>query len=142
MLLYSILTGLAAAAPAEEKRLVSNPITPTVQLQYVTVVGAGGLVESFKGIPFAKPPVGDLRLRAPVPITTNQGTFMATGVPNQCPQFLTSTNSSGSPAQAQLNQALSGTNMPSPAGSEDCLTLNIFRPQGLTSDSNLPVLFW
>ena len=26
--------------------------------------------------------------------------------------------------------------------SEDCLTINVFRPSGLSNDASLPVLFW
>ncbi|XP_049850078.1 esterase FE4-like [Schistocerca gregaria] len=61
----------------------------------------------FQGIPYAEPPVGDLRFQPPVTKAAWSGVRDALAVGSQCPQI------SGS-----------GT-----AGSEDCLFLNVFGPQ-------------
>ena len=58
----------------------------------------------FRGIPFAAPPVGDLRWRPPAPSAKWQGVRPATAFGNRCPQV----GGSG------------------PVGDEDCLTLNVY----------------
>src|SRR5687767_7724156 len=70
----------------------------------------------FKAIPFAAPPVGDLRWREPQPLTAWTGTLDATRFPTTCVQ------SSG-------------------AGSEDCLYLNIWAPEW-PSQKPKPVMIW
>lgn len=52
---------------------------PTVAIPapQATIVGLGGAVEEFPGIPFAQKPVGALRLRPPVPLTQPLGTIQA-----------------------------------------------------------------
>jgi hypothetical protein len=87
------LLTFALAAPAERRSLI-----PTVKLDYATVVGSSLLgVDSFKGIPYAQPPLGQLRLKPPQPITGNLGTVAAVGTPKACPQYLTGFNSSSLP---------------------------------------------
>ena len=79
----------------------------------------------WKSVPFAKPPVGPLRWKAPQPPTPWVGTRTATEDPSMCVQ----------------NETLSTWIMtPNTRGSEDCLYLNIYRPQ--TVEKNLPVYFW
>ncbi|KAJ6577475.1 alpha/beta-hydrolase [Mycena capillaripes] len=78
--------------------------------------------EKWLGIPFAEPPVGPLRFKAPVPVKgILKGMNNASSFGNACPQP-------------------PGT-LGAPVG-EDCLFLNVWRPQNTTSNSNLPVLFW
>ena len=79
---------------------------------------AGG-VESFLGIPYAAPPVGDLRWRPPQPISPWSGVRDATEHGDRCAQ-LPSTNGVGSQA-------------------EDCLFLNVQRPASAGGRSHLPV---
>jgi para-nitrobenzyl esterase len=64
-----------------------------------------GAFRAFRGIPFAAPPVGDLRWRPPAPPATWHGARDATAFGNRCPQV----DNNG-----QL------------VGNEDCLTLNIY----------------
>ncbi len=82
---------------------------------------------SFKGIPYAKAPVGDLRWRSPKPVEKHEGVFEAHSFGDQCPQNLTS-----SEAQSGLGTL---------EASEDCLNLNIWRPTK-GSDEPLPVMVW
>eukprot|EP00794_Sanderia_malayensis_P000222 gene226-837_t len=79
-----------------------------------------GNVDVFKGIPFAKPPVGVLRFQAPKD-TTWTGLFNATKFGHICPQF---------------DDLIFKMNI----GNEDCLTLSIFRPSNATGQ--LPVMVW
>ncbi|WYZ39874.1 hypothetical protein EsH8_IV_000215 [Colletotrichum jinshuiense] len=123
-----------------EDRAVKNA---TVVLQTATVVGnVMNNVESFGGIPFAKPPTGKLRLKPPVRLTGNIGTFDATGPAAACPQMLSSSESEnvlfdllGDIANLPFVQKASGQ-------TEDCLTITVARPEGTKADAKLPVLFW
>ena len=75
------------------------------------------------GIPFAQPPLGRLRFKAPVPISTpSTGVQEAVNFGEACPQL---------PSDTTFG----------PQG-EDCLTLNVWRPAGASSSEKLPVLVW
>jgi hypothetical protein len=141
LLLFSSLISLALAVPAPAKRAT----TPTVTISYpqATIIGTGGSVEQFAGVPFAKPPTGSLRLKPPQPITVPYGTYKATANGQACPQFFFSTVLNDAIPTSEVGLLL---NLPLfqtilDAG-EDCLYLNIIRPPGTTADSKLPVLFW
>ena len=91
------LTSLAIAAfaaPVEERQSA-----PSVTIKNGTVVGssAGG-VDNFKGVPFAQPPVDNLRLKPPQSITSAYGTIQATGTPTACPQFFSQVDTSNLPS--------------------------------------------
>jgi para-nitrobenzyl esterase len=83
-------------------------------------------VLSFKGIPYAAPPVGDLRWRAPQPPVQWQGVRDATAFAPDCKQ-----------------KAFPGD--PSPqrtVTSEDCLYLNVWRLANIAPKAKLPVIVW
>jgi para-nitrobenzyl esterase len=98
-----------------------------VQTQYGKVGGteAEGNTWVWKGIPYAQPPVDELRWKAPQDPEPWNGVLQAVEDPERCLQ----------PAVAQTWHSL-GYNV----GSEDCLYLNIWRPQ--TEETDLPVYFW
>jgi hypothetical protein len=80
------LAGVGLAAPLEERQAT----TPTATIKNGVVTGTqSGNIDSFSAIPFAEPPVGDLRLRAPRSYTAPfpGGTFAATKQAPACPQF-------------------------------------------------------
>ncbi|KAL0065245.1 hypothetical protein AAF712_007756 [Marasmius tenuissimus] len=100
-----------------------NAANPTVTLGGTTLVGRDVVSlqqDFFGGIPFAKAPVGELRLKPPVKAELSEGNFDASNFSAFCLQ-------PGFP----LSQM-----------SEDCLTINVFRPSGVSEGANLPVLFW
>lgn len=135
------LLPLAFAAPAQlEKRAGPTVVAPSPQ---ATVLGkSASNVESFNAIPYAQPPVGQLRLKPPQPLTSSLGTIDGTGSARACPQFFFSvdaaafpTNVIGTILNTPLFQAVTN------AG-EDCLTINVQRPAGTAANAKLPVLFW
>lgn len=140
-IVLGFLTVNAAAAPtAIEERAAS----PTVQTENGTIVGStSNGVDSFKGIPFARPPVGPLRLKPPQPITKTFGTIQATGTPTSCPQFSTQDMITAELPTEIVGQITSNpfVQVPSMSG-EDCLTLNVQRPSAASPETLLPVLFW
>jgi para-nitrobenzyl esterase len=81
-------------------------------------------VISFKGIPFAAPPVGALRWRAPLPAASWSGIRSARDFGHDCMQL-------PFPSDA----APLGT-----APSEDCLVVNVWRPAAVARKK--PVLVW
>lgn len=138
LLLVALGATLSSAAP------VARDVAPTVQITGGTIIGSSDLtVETFNGIPFAEPPVGDLRLRAPQPLKRPLGTFTAVGNPKSCPQQTPiDLNSFGLPADV-LSQVTSNPVVQIATDtSEDCLTLNVQRPAGISTNTSLPVLVW
>src|SRR6478735_8009063 len=87
----------------------------------VSGVAADG-ISIFKGIPFAAPPIGELRWKAPAPVTPWSGVKKADAFANACMQ----------PPNSQGNT--------SPV-SEDCLYLNVWTPAKSTT-AKVPVIVW
>jgi para-nitrobenzyl esterase len=100
-----------------------------VQPQAGTVITTSGAVSGtkagstwvFKGIPYAEPPVGDLRWKRPVKHACWDGVRAATDFGAKCVQVDASNNV---------------------IGSEDCLTVNVWVPADATPDKPVPVLFF
>lgn len=71
------------AAPTSDAKAAS----PSVVLDQATFTGVtDGITSKYLGIPFAKPPTGDLRFRQPVAIDPYTGTHVATAFGPSCPQ--------------------------------------------------------
>ena len=76
--------------------------------------------ESFLGIPYAQPPIGDLRFLPPLPVSTWQDDLLALKPPPYCPQL-------------KGDQVI---------GEEDCLFLNVHTPAVAQVGEKLPVMVW
>ncbi|KAM5544433.1 hypothetical protein V8D89_002093 [Ganoderma adspersum] len=117
---------------------------PTVQLDQATVYGiTNGSVTSYLNIPFAEPPIGDLRLRLPKPIQNYNGTINATQVGPQCIQQALPVRTD-MPAEMLSDVVAALSRNVSPAEpmpeSEDCLNLNVVVPTSTATDAKLPVV--
>lgn len=105
---------------ATDARATPAPSPPLRQTAVVAVLGGSvrGLlddgIESFRGVPYAAPPVGPLRWRPPQKVLPWQGVRSAEAPGAACVQ----------PADASRQ---SGTGDPGPS-SEDCLSVNVWAP--------------
>jgi para-nitrobenzyl esterase len=91
-----------------------------------------GVVRAFQGIPYAAPPVGDLRWKAPQPAKAWKGQLDATKYGHHCAQN-----------HVFDDMVFQDSATPDDKGSEDCLTLNVYSPEkAKAGKSKLPVMFW
>ncbi|HWA92435.1 MAG TPA: carboxylesterase family protein [Rhizomicrobium sp.] len=105
--------------------LAAQPATADMKIAQGTLHGTlTDGIESFKDIPYAAPPVGALRWRAPQTAPTWTGTRDATDFGPICPQ-----NRRPSIFNPKLPQ------------SEDCLTLNVWTSKA-DAGAKLPVMVW
>ncbi|KAG1938284.1 uncharacterized protein ces2b [Pimephales promelas] len=100
---------------------------------FMTAKGKDTVVNSYFGVPFAKPPVGPLRLAPPRPAEPWQGVRDATKQPSMCLQ----------PREIIIEfMANVSINFEIPEVSEDCLYLNIYTPSKPGDNTKLPVMVW
>jgi para-nitrobenzyl esterase len=86
---------------------------------------ADGKVKIFKGIPYAAPPVGDLRWKEPQPLTPWDGVKKAAEFGPRCMQ----------------GRIYDDMFFRDAGPSEDCLYLNVWAPK-VPGDAKLPVMVW
>ncbi|KAF8600256.1 alpha/beta-hydrolase [Ceratobasidium sp. AG-I] len=114
----SVTVGLAALAAVR----AANTVVQGPNISWLGVRDETAAFDYFLGIPFARPPVGPLRFKPPLPLAkpTSPTTVNATVPGNAC---------------EQANSA-----EPTVPTSEDCLVLNIWRPTNITE--KLPVMVY
>jgi carboxylesterase type B len=117
---------------------------PSARIKDGLIMGSTtNTVDSFLGVPFADPPVGNLRLRRPQRLSKSLGTFNATTIPRACPQkALTGELPILKTLPTEVAYIYTSYNTTIPVTGEDCLTLDIRRPANVSADAKLPVLFW
>jgi para-nitrobenzyl esterase len=83
-------------------------------------------VKAFLGLPYAAPPVGDLRWKAPEPPAKWKGERDASKLGAHCAQ----------------GRVFDDMIFQDSGPSEDCLFLNVYAPADASDKSKLPVMFW
>lgn len=129
--------GLGGSRPPD----VTPVRNPEIQVDSATFVGVSfGNVDGFLGIPFAKPPTGDLRFRHPEPYGPYSGIVDATKSGPSCTQLQ---------PKVSIPEGLSPPAISYAGGihaveddSEDCLNLDIVKPADIDPDTKLPVAIW
>ena len=123
------LSALAAAALAVNPSVcigagpsAANTLQGRVQGKLIN----DGKVRAFLGLPYAAPPVGQLRWKAPEPPASWQGVRDATKFASRCAQWHI------------WNDYLFLDSGPS----EDCLYLNVYSPLKANNARRFPVMFW
>jgi para-nitrobenzyl esterase len=112
LLLLTLLSADAAHAEITQAKVTGGTVSGVVE----------NGISIFKGIPFAAPPTGDLRWKAPAPVKPWSGVRKADAFANACMQ----------PPNSQGNT--------SPV-SEDCLYLNVWTP-ARSATAKTPVIVW
>jgi para-nitrobenzyl esterase len=119
----SFLLPLLMLTPIE---LFAASSAPQVKTKSGTVEGkVDGPILAFLGIPYAAPPVGDLRWKAPVAVAKWTDVRKATDFGAHCMQ----------------GRVFGDMNFRDTGGSEDCLSLNVWAP-AKHADAKLPVMVW
>ncbi len=121
----ALFAGLCTGLPAQAAQAPAEPSTQASTVSLVRHTAQGlvkgmleeqGRTQAYLGIAYARAPIGELRWKAPVKPALHAEVLDATKVP------------------ARALQIQKGK----PVGSDDCLYLNIWRPN--TPDGNLPVM--
>ncbi|MBT8115931.1 MAG: carboxylesterase family protein [Arenicella sp.] len=125
------------ADPVKDRQSTDQPTFNIDGTQYTGIRSNSGAVEAFLGIPFAQPPVGDLRWAAPIQLLTPTGARQdATNYGPACMQ---------GPHIVEWYRGVidsfggDSASFTAPEVSEDCLYLNIWRPTDVDESNPLPV---
>lgn len=116
----ALLAGVAGCSTIDSHFEMTNVVgTTSGPVQGLKVAK----LDEFLGIPYAAPPVGNLRWRPPAPVTPSRATLQATRFGSTC---------------AQAPRGV----FASPSESEDCLYLNVFTPRNNAANAHRPVMVW
>ncbi|XP_012215239.1 carboxylesterase 1C [Linepithema humile] len=118
---------------------VKIPGQGTILGKEVSIPGTNMRATQYLGIPYAQPPLGDLRFARPVtdPLPSWNDVRNGTQYAPSCQQV-----SGRLKLHEKLYKRLLPPDMSDPGFSEDCLYLNIFVPDGGRSDEQWPVMVW
>ncbi|KAF9458163.1 Alpha/Beta hydrolase protein [Collybia nuda] len=130
-LLILIPTLVFSCVASNSPRALTSPLGPVVNLGYAAFAGnttsPAGITDSpvtfYGSIPYALPPLGNLRFRAPKTLNERAIAREVTDARNWGPACI-------------QRPAVVGI------GSEDCLTLNVWKPTNASAGAKLPVVVY
>ncbi len=141
---FAALTLLFTACTPAEETTANDPTqvaTLAGPLQGVEVDG----VYEFRGVPYARPPVGPLRFQAPQSLESSDQLTLATQYGQPCVQMRAGAGAASypPPVQAAMTEAFAPPENTNPAGEEDCLVLNVYtQATGADAGATRPVMVW
>ncbi|KAH9040242.1 carotenoid ester lipase precursor [Lactarius hengduanensis] len=117
---------------------------PQITLDDAVFVGVRtGATDAFLGIPYARPPTNERRLRLPEPVPPYEGLYYVQEYGKACPQqLLKLPNGLDSELVYQVNKIVAQIYDSKSPSDEDCLTINVVKPSYATPKSLLPVVVW
>ena len=124
-LLFAAILGFCSCAAGQEQKQPTPSRVTIANGELEGIVSADGKGRTFKGIPFAAPPVGPLRWKAPQPAPFWTGARKAVEYGPRCMQGRV------------FDDMVFHDNGPS----EDCLYLNLWMPAA-PAERRLPVMVW
>lgn len=124
VLIVTAALGYAYLTPVTRPEAVSSDAT-RVSINSGDLIGYQNElgVSVWQGIPYAEPPIGDLRWKAPRPVAPWEGQKAVLKFGPDC-------------ASQSFKTSIDNNHF---NGSEDCLYLNVYAPENA---ENLPVLYW
>jgi len=137
MKLYRLyLIGLLVLTACSSQQSVNNPVLNIEGGQIQGVTSNEPEVLVYKGVPYAAPPVGDLRWKAPQPVQAWEGVKVADTWGNAAMQ-----NSGKATGDFYFKEFYADGD---PTFSEDCLYLNVWTPADAAgnAEKKLPVAMW
>ncbi len=124
------LSSLTAPLPPAERDNTTLRSTEAGEVVgFIDTFGA----RAWMGVPFAKPPIGNLRWQAPEPPLKAASVIEALAPGSMCPQFASVLSTI---VENPLSADIDGSRL---VGDEDCLYLNVWSPPNARK---LPVMFW
>ena len=114
---FLLSCGLSATDAHAQLKIASGPVEG--------VATSDGRVRAYKGLPFAAPPVGENRWRAPQPVSPWTAVRKADAFGARC-----------------MQGPIFGDMIFRDEPSEDCLYLNVWTPASASAGARLPVMFW
>lgn len=135
---------LFACSPAEDEAAAPDPTLVSTMAGPLQGVEVDGVYE-FRGVPYAKPPVGPLRFQGPQTLETSELTTLATQYGQPCVQMRAGAGAASYPplVQAAMSEAFAPPENVNPEGEENCLVLNVYtQTTGADAGANRPVMVW
>ena len=136
VLRFLMLVSVGFATPTGRSTIGPEVLTSNGGIQGFTQTVEDVLVNTFLGVPYAVPPVGEFRFAPPIPTPNRTETLQTTSQHSACPQMLYN-YFPNNPGEAIWNPH---NNM-----SEDCLYLNVWVPVSSATrqiPSNLTTMLW
>jgi acetylcholinesterase len=128
--IFSLYIGSVVSTSNLVRETTSGPATGFIDS------AAAPNVAQFLSIPYAEPPIGELRWQPPT-LKKTGGAINATAFGNVCTQLLPSAPSLHTEDAPEFNPPANA-----PAG-EDCLSVSIWTPKNAcSSNASLPVIIW